>query len=135
MAPDGRLGRKRFWAGAMCALLGAGALYFGRDFQLGRLRAPGPGAFPLALAAAILLFGAAGFLRGLAGLARPERTDPPCAVRQSLIITQGDPVALSGHTIAVVLLAAALGVLAVAALLRFWQRRRVRTGALRARVA
>jgi TctA family transporter len=70
------LGLKPFWAGIFCVVLGAAALYFGRGLAVGTMKAPGPGAFPLILSLAVLLFGAAQILRAV--LARPPE-DPPRA--------------------------------------------------------
>jgi TctA family transporter len=77
MSSNRVLSRKRFWAGAVCALVGAGGIYFGRALDLGTLAAPGPGAFPLAFAALALLYGGVELLRGTFGPYRPLDEDPP----------------------------------------------------------
>lgn len=76
MPPLGALSRKRFWAGALCALAAACWLYLGRPLETGSLAAPGPGAFPLALAAIAALHGAIELLRGAVGPWRPESGAP-----------------------------------------------------------
>jgi putative tricarboxylic transport membrane protein len=95
MSPTGVLGRKRFWAGALCALIGAGGLYFGRALAPGTLAAPGPGAFPLALAALALLYGAVELMRGIFGPYRPLEEDPPLWRRPGAMAAAALAVALT----------------------------------------
>ena len=74
MAGTNILARRPFWAALVAVLLGAAWLYLGRDLDIGTFRAPGPGAFPLALSIAVLLFGAAELLRAVAWPRRSNDT-------------------------------------------------------------
>jgi TctA family transporter len=71
------LARKRFWEGIACVLVALAWLVLGRGLEFGTPALPGPGAFPAALALALLLYGTAELFR--AGDAPPAPEAPPPA--------------------------------------------------------
>ena len=54
---------KDFWTGLIFVLIGAAALWFGREFKIGSAGRMGPGYFPLALAAILVVIGLASLVR------------------------------------------------------------------------
>src|SRR6185369_17398069 len=55
-----------FGAGVMFFLIGLGALWFGREYEVGTAAQMGPGYLPKALGYGLLVFGAIFVLRGVA---------------------------------------------------------------------
>jgi TctA family transporter len=66
--------RLNLWSGLAAIGAGAAGLYFGRDLDIGKAGMVGPGAFPLALSAGLVLVGLV--LLGEAVTRRPEMDDP-----------------------------------------------------------
>jgi hypothetical protein len=72
-----------FGAGVMFFLIGLGALWFGREYEVGTAAQMGPGYFPKALGYGLLVFGAIFVLRGVALEGQPieaSRWRPPLAI-------------------------------------------------------
>jgi hypothetical protein len=72
-----------FGAGVLFALVGFGALWFGRALEVGSAAQMGPGYFPVMLGYGLLVFGAIFVLRGLAYGGPPieaSRWRPPLAI-------------------------------------------------------
>ena len=74
-----------FGAGAMFFLVGLGALWFGREYEVGTAAQMGPGYFPRALGIGLLVFGAIFVLRGLAW------EGPPIEASRSRVRSSGEP--------------------------------------------
>ena len=72
------LANKDFWAGLMLIAVGALAVVLARDYPLGTVMRMGPGYFPVALGALLVLFGIYVLARACAA-ARRSRPAGRCA--------------------------------------------------------
>jgi len=74
---------KDFWGGVMLIGIGATAIVLGMDYRIGSLLRMGPGFFPVALGAILVLFGISILVKGLL---RGEEIKAKCSFRALILL-------------------------------------------------